>query len=364
MEEYVSKFQRLVVMVLDVSDKRLMFFIEGLPDSFRGLVRALEPALEEAIRKALSLEDFTKKGKTIVKNTPTGPPKKPFIKANPPPKGPPKGPHGMSRSELRKKGLCYYCNEKWDKQHRCQGRGQVYYIEVISDDEAEVEEGINEEDTSGEYQELVVEGSPIGGMLATLLGAPRYHSLLVRGVLRGQKVMVLIDSGATHNFIDKRIVAKLHLVTEDFEGFDVLAARGHVLPCTKRIQQMELILGVHEMKDDFYVVNVGDIDMVLGVQWLHSLGEYTTNYQTMELKFKKDGKEVVLKGLSMNGPMVVSTKRMGRSFHRDQVAWAAKRLITNTSPPKEERTFPSDFQALLNKKVQGVSGDSSKVATR
>lgn len=73
---------------------------------------------------------------------------------------------------------------------------------------------------------------------------------------------------------------------------------------------MELILG-HTMKEDFYVVDVSDTDMVLGVQWLHSLGEYTTNYQTMELKFKHEGKEVVLKGLSRNGPMVVSAKRMG-----------------------------------------------------
>lgn len=46
------------------------------------------------------------------------------------------------------------------------------------------------------------------------------------------------------------------------------------------------------MKEDFYVVDVDDTDMVLGVQWLHSLGEYTTNYQTMELKFKHEGKRL------------------------------------------------------------------------
>lgn len=88
MDEYVFEFQRLAVMVLDVSDKRLtFFFIEGLSDSFHGLVRALEPTtLEDAIWKALSLEDSTKKGKAIIKGAPVGQPKKPFIKANPLPK--------------------------------------------------------------------------------------------------------------------------------------------------------------------------------------------------------------------------------------------------------------------------------------
>lgn len=75
---------------------------------------------------------------------------------------------------------------------------------------------------------------------------------------------VLIDSGATHNFIDTKTFAKLCLRAEDFEGFDVAAAGGNILSCTRRIQQMELILG-HKMRNDFYVVDIGDTNMVLGV---------------------------------------------------------------------------------------------------
>lgn len=134
----------------------------------------------------------------------------------------------------------------------------------------------------------------MGGTLAALLGAPRYRSLRVRGILQGQRVTVLIYSGATHNFIDKRTVDKIRLKAKNFEGFDVSVVGGNILSCTSRIQQMELILGGYRVRDDFYVVDIGDTDVVLGVQWLHSLGEYTIDYQTMELKFKHDGKEVVL----------------------------------------------------------------------
>lgn len=50
--------------------------------------------------------------------------------------------------------------------------GQVYYIEVVSDDEADTEEGVNEEDTLEEQQGLTIEESPIGSTFATLSGTP------------------------------------------------------------------------------------------------------------------------------------------------------------------------------------------------
>ena len=35
----------------------------------------------------------------------------------------------------------------------------------------------------------------------------------------GQRVSVLVDSGATHNFIDSQLVKKRGIHMEDFEGF-------------------------------------------------------------------------------------------------------------------------------------------------
>lgn len=69
--------------------------------------------------------------------------------------------------------------------------------------------------------------------------------------------------------------------------------------------------------------------MVLGVQWLYTLGEYSTNYQKLELKFKVNGEEVVLRGLRDNGDedtckiLVVSFKRMEHMIRKKDVVWAA-----------------------------------------
>ena len=126
---------------------------------------------------------------------------------------------------------------------------------------------------------------------------------------------ILIDGGASHKFIDTKTVHRMRLEIEQFDGFDVAVA-GSILTCTIRVNLMELTLGGIKIQDDFYVVDIGDIEVVIGVQWLQTLEEYRINHHTMELEFEWDGKEVVLKGLSQNGPMMVFVKRMERFFYR------------------------------------------------
>ena len=40
----------------------------------------------------------------------------------------------------------------------------------------------------------------------------------MRGVLAGQKVITLVDTGAMHNFIDARLVERRGIEFEEFEG--------------------------------------------------------------------------------------------------------------------------------------------------
>ena len=59
----------------------------------------------------------------------------------------------------------------------------------------------------------------------------------------------------------------------------------NTLNYTRYVPWMTLSLGNYTITDDFFMVKVPDTNVVLGVQWLYSLGKYTTNYQTMEMEF-------------------------------------------------------------------------------
>ena len=45
----------------------------------------------------------------------------------------------------------------------------------------------------------------------------KYHTFRVRGILWGHRVPVLIDGGASHNFIDVALVKRRGIPTEEFE---------------------------------------------------------------------------------------------------------------------------------------------------
>jgi hypothetical protein len=103
------------------------------------------------------------------------------------------------------------------------------------------------------------------------------------------------------------LVSRWALQIEEFEGFDVAVADGHTVECLDRVPDLEIKLGNYTVRDTFYVVDLSDTDVVLGVQWMITLGTITTNYQTLEMGFRnRDGKKVVLRGMSTGAPRIVS----------------------------------------------------------
>jgi hypothetical protein len=55
------------------------------------------------------------------------------------------------------------------------------------------------------------------------------------------------------------------LQTEEFEEFDVVVADGHTVECLDRVPDLEIKLGNYTVRDTFYVVDLFDTDVVLGV---------------------------------------------------------------------------------------------------
>ena len=125
-----------------------------------------------------------------------------------------------TRKELRRKKLCFTCQEPWIPGHRCIGKAKAHYIEVYSDsedNEDDPEQGTTEELRATE-EESPLQGESKGGAISTLSGVPTFHTLRVRGVRQGHRVGVLIDGGATHNFIDAAWVDRQSIHTKKFEG--------------------------------------------------------------------------------------------------------------------------------------------------
>ena len=149
--------------------------------------------------------------------------------------------------------------------HRCSRKGKAHYIEVYSDSGDEEDEQDQEQEDLQTTEEEQHQAETQEGVIATLSGIPRFHTFRVRGVLQGQRCTVLIDDGATHNFIDRALVERRGLLMEEFEGFIVVVAGGGCMECTRWIPKLNITLGNYNLTDDFFVVDVPDTNVVLGV---------------------------------------------------------------------------------------------------
>ncbi|MCI26270.1 RNA-directed DNA polymerase (Reverse transcriptase), partial [Trifolium medium] len=110
--------------------------------------------------------------------------------------------HSDEMEERRIKGLCFKCGGKYHPtQHKCPERS--LRVLILGDDETISEEGeivkLEEAESEGEEEE---DGEcKLMGVLGTM-GEP--HTMKVEGKIQNVDLLVLIDSGASHNFISPK----------------------------------------------------------------------------------------------------------------------------------------------------------------
>ena len=62
---------------------------------------------------------------------------------------------------------------------------------------------------------------------------------------------------------------------ETHGGFQVQVAGGTLLPYTQLVPQLIITMENHTMTKDFFIVDLNDMEVILGIQWMETLDEYT-----------------------------------------------------------------------------------------
>jgi hypothetical protein len=115
-----------------------------------------------------------------------------------------------------KKGLCYSCDAKWQRGQVCQAP-KLFLIEVVDKaDDTEGKDALVEEDPGNFFLEEFLEIS-----LNAITGTPSPKTMRIVGFLRFNQVIILIDSGSTHNFVDTKLAATLGIRPVEQDGIKV-----------------------------------------------------------------------------------------------------------------------------------------------
>lgn len=94
---------------------------------------------------------------------------------------------------------------------------------LIDDEEDELEEG--DGGLGGEFQAIEKpekEVCPITVSMNSIVGFTNPKTLKLVGTIGKGEVVVMVDPGATHNFISLRAVEELHIPLAELGGFGVI----------------------------------------------------------------------------------------------------------------------------------------------
>ena len=125
-------------------------------------------------------------------------------------------------------------------------------------------------------------------------GAPK--TLRVTGLIANHQVQIFIDGKSTHNFQQEELVSSLNLCPQNTSTLQVMVGNGEELHCHQVCPGVSVHIQKHDFRVDFHVLPIRGADVVLGMQWLKSLGPVLTDYTTLTMKFIYDGKLIELIG--------------------------------------------------------------------
>ncbi|KAK4412624.1 hypothetical protein Salat_2909500 [Sesamum alatum] len=111
----------------------------------------------------------------------------------------------------------------------------------------------------------------------------------VTGNVRGKPVHILIYTGSTHNFLDLETTKRLGCKLEDTEPFPVAVANGNKMYSSFACKSFGWKMQGISFTTDMMILPLGGCDMVLGVQWLVTLGDINWNFHQLKIEFDVGG---------------------------------------------------------------------------
>jgi len=146
--------------------------------------------------------------------------------------------------------------------------------------------------------------------LQAIHGTAGCQTIKVWGKINKCPILILIDSGSTHNFLHADLVDKLGCPTTTIKPMMVEAANGGTMSCTSICKNLQWKMQGVQFQVDIFVMKLQNYDMVLGIQWLKLLGNVLSNYEERWVSFWWQNREVTLRG---------ENPRLAQSIHLEEL---------------------------------------------
>ncbi|KAG8639715.1 hypothetical protein MANES_14G163466v8 [Manihot esculenta] len=198
--------------------------------------------------------------------------------------------------DLRAKGLCYKCKQPFSPTHKCLNK-YLRAVIVGEDDEPQEEMEADAAILEPDSQAIVIsDNAHFSKMELSLYSVGEISSpktTKMQGKIENHTISIMVDSGASHNFVFGKMVSKLGLPMEDTSIFGVKLGDAHRVQSSGVCLSNKIDVGHLEIKADYFRFPLG-VDLILGVTWLETLKEVRINWLIMKMIFSHSRRLVTI----------------------------------------------------------------------
>ncbi|KAL1550842.1 hypothetical protein AAHA92_18755 [Salvia divinorum] len=225
------------------------------------------------------------------------------------------------RADRTRRGVCWYCEEKWAPSHTCK-RSFLAYMGAEDEDE--------EEQDSPQQDQLEME----------VITADISHIYAMEGKQRQAGIELQGTIGAS-------------------QPFRVYVGNGESLLCSYASLSTRLVIQNHVFMIDLHILPIHGPEVILGMAWLRTLRRVTSDYEKGTIEFVRNGAPVCLE-VTPPCPKQVSLKTFAclLSLQGDSELFELMSVRHETASIGEPTTavFPVDLPPLLTRVLETHSG--------
>ncbi|XP_042065679.1 uncharacterized protein LOC121809207 [Salvia splendens] len=286
LQDYMDIFDELYPRAGIREDQALSFFLSGLIDELQMPVRMFRPkTLAEAYSLA-KLQELTVRalGVKAKGNQNTLQASSSYYSSSRP----------MSVTATNNKvGTMNNWNGGNKESNRIGGcsKRKSYVVQLL--DVGEVERNEEQEEADEEIED---EKSELQLSLHAVWGKDGPQIMRIRGKCQKRILRILIDTGSTHNFLSAKVAKRISCKLLPVNSKAVEVANGQILQCTQKCSKLEWEMQGSRFHAEVYLIPLETYDLILGGEWLSTLGEIKWNFNNLSMIFNFHGEEVKLQG--------------------------------------------------------------------
>nr|GEX37176.1 hypothetical protein [Tanacetum cinerariifolium] len=192
--------------------------------------------------------------------------------------------------------------------------------------------------------------------LNAMTGVPSYQTMRVKSHVKKQVLHILVDCGSTHNFLYLHAAKRMGCNLSKMCPLQVSVANGQVMSSVFQCKNFKWTIRGQVFETDVMILPLGGCEMVLGIQWLATLGVIQFDFKILVMDFMINGKRCVLRGTPlqwMQGKHVSnSLNQMGVEFSNMALCVCPATLMhmtgSSTKPNSNIQTLLQDFSIVFD----------------